>query len=401
MTAARSKFVYEALGAGGARLRGAVEAQTATEAMLELRGRGINPTRLRAAGAQDARQSSAQMAARELELFFSQLAKMVGAGLPLERSLHVIEQGAPQSQRGRVAGEIVRALRSGQSPTLAFSNCSAGFEASTLALIKSGETSGDLAGVLAEIEKLSITRNQFRSKLRTALVYPSILAAVALISILTILLVVIPQFETLVESHRDKLTGPAQFVFWLSAKVRWLAVPLAVLAALGGVMLVRAVRQGRGDVLSRLMAKAPRGADMVRRVQSAALLRLLGSLVARQVQLLPALDVARGTLTEPAMVAAAERIREQLKTGRRLADAMEQARVFPALATQLARVGEETGDLGSMLVRAAQMLEDEIDQTSKRFLIWFEPSLLLVIGVAIGGLLYGLFSAILAVNAGV
>jgi type II secretory pathway component PulF len=128
------------------------------------------------------------------------------------------------------------------------------------------------------------------------------------------------------------------------------------------------------------------------------MLRILGSLISRQVLLLPALDVARQSVSDASLQAAMLAVRERLKTGGRLAEAMAETGSFPAIAVQLARVGEETGDLGGMLTRAAAMLDDEIERMTKLFLIWFEPMLLVVIGVLIGGLLYGLFSAILSIN---
>jgi len=209
----------------------------------------------------------------------------------------------------------------------------------------------------------------------------------------------VPQFEELVRGHMDRLPGAALVVFWLSQTVRQIGVPLLVLAGIAGLLVWRSLRGGGLErAIIRVVSRAPGGGRVVRMAEAATFLRLLGSLAQRQVQLLPALDVARQAIVDPGLAAAVGRVRERLKSGARLGDAMAETRAFPQIAVQLARVGEETGDLGPMLGRAAQMLDDDLDRLSKVFLIWFEPVLLAIIGGLIGGLLYGLFSAILAIN---
>jgi len=185
----------------------------------------------------------------------------------------------------------------------------------------------------------------------------------------------------------------------LSDTVRQLAMPLA--AALIAVLAL-AFRAARAGTLEKSITGVLRltsfGSALIDKAQSAAMFRLVGTLVSRQVQLLPAIDVARQTITDPKLAAATLAVRERLKTGARLSDALYDTGAFPPIVVQLARAGEESGDLGSMLTKAAQMLEDDLERMTKLFLIWFEPMLLVVIGSLIGGLLYGLFSAILSIN---
>lgn len=336
---------------------------------------------------------------RDIELLFSQLAKMVGAGISLERALATTASGASSSPRGMVASSIVAGMRGGLPPAKAFASAGQNIDASCLALLRTGEMTGDLGPALAEIERLLMARNALRSKVTTALVYPAILAIVAFGSVLTILLVVVPQFEQLVRAHLDKLPASARFVFWLSDTVRQLAMPLA--AALIAVLAL-AFRAARAGTLEQSITGVLRltsfGSALIDKAQSAAMFRLVGTLVSRQVQLLPAIDVARQTITDPKLGAATLAVRERLKTGARLSDALYDTGAFPPIVVQLARAGEESGDLGSMLTKAAQMLEDDLERMTKLFLIWFEPMLLVVIGSLIGGLLYGLFSAILSIN---
>jgi general secretion pathway protein F len=417
MSSIATRFRYQALDAKGHRVRGTIEATGPADAMAQIRARGQHPlavdgAHVSAGGASsslaarriDSDRNSGdpittRLSDRDLELFFSQLAKMVAAGLSLERALSAIGEGAPGTARADCALAIVKRMRAGASPSKAFAEQSGLFDASTLALLRSGELTGDLGGVLAEIERLLVARNALRSKVRAALIYPTILALVALGSVLTILLVVIPQFEDLVRTQKDQLPVAARVVFWLSSTVRGMALPLAVAALAGLLVVLRISRRGGLQALGLALVRlVPRGRDLIQTVQAAALLRMLGSLVSRQVLLLPAIEVARQSVSDPTLEAATNVVHDRLKSGGRLAQAMLDTGAFPPIAVQLARVGEETGDLGSMLTRAASMLEDDLERQTKLFLIWFEPMLLVVIGVLIGGLLYGLFSAILSIN---
>ncbi len=414
MSGAVLSFRYDGLDAKGQRTRGAITTRSAAEASDELRSRGVHPIQISsAAGAVVAgaapgamRQASpsisrapSKLSARDLELLVSQLAKMVNAGLSLERALSTVEQGDAGSSRASVAGAIVRGMRAGQSPSRAFAGDPANFDGSVLALIRSGEMTGDLGPALAELERLIVARNQLKSKIRTALIYPGILGLVALGSVLTILLVVVPQFEELVRGHMDRLPLSARAVFWLSESLRQLALPMAFGLIIALVLALRSL--GNGGLERGVMGFIgcfAMGRALIAKEQSASLFRMLGTLLSRQVSLVPALDVARQSVTDGEIGAAVDQVRLRLKSGARLAEALGETRSFPSIAVQLANVGEETGDLGAMLSRAAQMLEDDLDRSTKLFLIWFEPILLIGIGGAIGGLLYGLFSAILSIN---
>jgi type II secretory pathway component PulF len=340
-----------------------------------------------------------RLSPRELELLFGQLSTMVNAGVMLERALKTIEQSAQGTKRAQVAGRLAARMRQGLSPGRAFAEDTVNFDPSLIALIRSSELTGDIGPVLAEIERLIVARNQLRTKIQTALIYPAILSVVALASVLTILLLVIPQFSGLVASHKNELPVAARVVFWLSATVQQFAWPVAAAMVACCLLITRAVRaRGAGAIISAAMALFPGGRAVAANVEAAQFLRLLGTLLTRNVRLMPALDVATNVIGDGPLARSVMAMRERLKMGIPLAAALEETGQFPALAVQLAKVGEETGQSGPMLTRAARMLDDDTERLSKLFIIWFEPMLLAAIGIIIGGLLYGLFSAILSIN---
>jgi general secretion pathway protein F len=330
-----------------------------------------------------------------------QLAKMVGAGLSLEKSLVVVARGEPGSPLSRSAERMIGELRSGASPAEAFATEPA-FDRSLIAIVRSGEVSGDLADAFRTLERLVVTRNGLRSKVRSGLVYPAVLSVVALGSVLTILLFVIPKFEPLVASTFDTLPLQARLVFGLSSLVQSFGTVMLALLAVLALMIVRAARMGRLEAHVMAVARhLPGIGGILASSQSSRICRLIGTLAERNVHLVTAVTVTADALEDSDQRRRLFEVRDRIKSGETLAKALGRSRLVPPLVVQLVEVGEETGDVGGMLQRSADLIEESVEGQVKRFLILFEPILLAGIGVLIGGLLYGLFSAILSVNSSI
>lgn len=330
-----------------------------------------------------------------------QLAKMAGAGLSLEKALLVIQKGEPGSPLSRSAEQMIQELRSGASPADAFRTEPA-FDRSLIALVRSGEISGDLADAFATLERLVTARNALRSKVSSGLVYPAVLAVVALGSVLTILLFVIPKFEPLVGSSLDTLPLQARLVFGLSSLVQSFGPVILAVAGLGALLIVRAARMGRLEAhVMAIAGRLPGIGGIVASSQSSRICRLIGTLAARNVHLVTAVGVTADALDEGERRDRLLEVRDRIKSGETLAKALARSGLVSSLVVQLVEVGEQTGDVGGMLQRAADLIDESVEGNVKRFLILFEPILLAGIGVLIGGLLYGLFSAILSVNSSI
>lgn len=395
-------FAYEAIDQAGRRVSGIVHEADRHRAMRKLNGQGFHPTRIERAQ-QQARDTAGEPVAKrklkraEVELFIRQLAKMTASSMPLDRALGVIA-AVPSDPAAGLAHALRLSLRSGIPPSRSFAQHPEAFDAAIVALIEAGQVSGQMSQALEEAERLLTRRNQLRQQILSASIYPAILVTVAIASVLGILLFVIPRFQSLVVDPSIQLPLAAQVVFGLSA---WLSgldlLLLPVLAALvfGTVSLVRspAAREALVTALSRL----PQVRMLIEEVRATQFCRLAGALLTRNVSLLPALDIAMRMEKGAAATALAE-ARRHLQEGATLSGALEKTALFPPIVARMARIGEETGTSGAMLLRAADILDERIERRTKRFLVLFQPAILLVLGLVIGGLLYGLFSAILAIN---
>jgi general secretion pathway protein F len=416
---ATQAFRYDALDARGRRTTGTVEAASSREVLNYVRAQGWHPVEVhaqatatgpgavprvtasapaRALAAAPQSAASIVLKPRQQLQLVRQLGQMVSAGLPLDRAMSIVASGDGTPAVAAAAGAISTALRRGAAPSIAFGEAGA-FDGAFLAMIKSGESSGQLGATLVEIERLMSVQQQLKNRIRSALLYPAILLCVALISVLMILLVVIPKFEPVIGPRIDSLPLPAQIVFGLSAFVQshgWL-LGLGVAALL--LATAQAARSGTLEpTLVRFLSRLPGLSGLFQASQVSRACRSLGSLLGRNVLLLNALQLVAESGKSDATSLALNAIRERLRSGQPLSLAMRETAAFPALTLQLVTVGEETGELPKMLTRAADILDEEIDTATKRFLIIFEPALLVAIGIMVGGLLYGLFSAILSIN---
>jgi general secretion pathway protein F len=403
-----ASFVYEALDGRGARASGRLRAASEPDARRQLAALGLHPLRLGldAAGA-NAPNSAATTAAaagtalspRALEALVRQLAKMVQAGLPLERALTIAAGSGDARSGAGIAAAVLKRLREGRSPSAAFAEDPLNFDATFVALVQAGEVSGKLGEAFGEIERITTAANRLRSRLSSALIYPAILGLVALGSIYVILGHVIPSFRPLLPPDASALPLAARLAFGLAGMLEGVWLPVASGGLLGVLLALRRWRGPQGARRAqRLASRLPVLAPIMRDAQLSRLCRVLGTLLVRNVLLVQALDIAGRVLVDPALAAGLTQVRSALATGKSLSAAMREAALAPSSVLQLVAVGEETGDLGAMLLRAADLLEEDLDRRLARLLTLLEPGILAVVGLCIGGLLYGLFSAILAIN---
>lgn len=402
-----ARFRVDSLDAAGKRQSLIVEASSPADAAARLRATNVHPLRIELMDgristttglAPPVAESAITLSPQQQEVLLRQLARMTGAGLRLERALAVIAEGDPSPRARALASDLRQRVRSGAPPAAAFEAHPHLFGSDIVALLRAAEVSGQFAAALGEAERLVAARNAIRSRIISALVYPAILGIVALGSLLTILLLVIPRFRDLVMVQGASLPLAAQIVFALSDLVVAQGWLLALLAGAGLAGLAVAHQRGTLGRLGMAFASMlPGVGTLIASAAEARVLRVLGTLLGRKVGLVAALGLATEG-SDDRLSAALAAVRDRVKAGGAFSEAVAQEGAFGPLVVQFARVGEETGDLGAMLLKSAEMIEERLDREIKRFFILLEPSLLVVIGLLTGGLLYGLFSAILTLN---
>jgi general secretion pathway protein F len=331
-------------------------------------------------------------------LLTQQLANLLHAGMPLDRALTILISVSEDEQTQTLLERVQEKVRGGSSLADAL-EAQGAFSRFYLNMIRAGEAGGALEVVLKRLTEFLERSQALRETVTSALIYPIILLSVSALSVIILLTFVVPQFQQLFADAGKALPLATQIVIAVGDGFRhywWVGAMLLVL-------LVAALRQQLSQPVSRArwdrwFLSLPLFGDFIAKVETARLSRTLGTLLGNGVSLLNALAIVRETLTNQVLSTALGEVAEHVKTGRGLAEPLQESGNFPKLAVQMIRVGEETGQLQEMLLQVAETYDGEVQTAVKRMLTLLEPALILGLGVIIAGIIMSILVAILSLN---
>ena len=410
-------FAWRAADASGRMSHGRMDAASAEQAVLRLKGQGLVPVAVEPVEEAAAKPSTAAASPyreplstriwrrekpvghRDVIALTHELSVMLRAGLPLAYALRVlIEMNGRPAVQSLLQG-VLDDVKGGAPFSRALGRHEALFGSFYISMVRAGEASGQLAQMLDRLSEHLSRLSALRESVVSAATYPAILLVVSLLSLAGMMGFVVPQFERLFNDMGDALPMATQLVLALSHHVRdWGYVWILVLGL--GAWVAR-IWVGKPSGRLRLQAavlKLPLIGAMVHRFQVAVFARTLGTLVGSGVPLLGALNIAVDTVSSQPVRLAMSGMLVPVKSGVRLAQAMAGTHQFEPLALNLVRVGEETGKLGPMLLELASLTDQRIEVGIKRLLTLLEPALIVVLGVLIAGIIVSILLGILSVN---
>jgi general secretion pathway protein F len=337
--------------------------------------------------------------ARDLANASHELATLLHAGLPLERALEIVSRLENVRRLQSALSAVLARVRDGTS----FSNALAAdrdtFPQLYVGLVRAGELGGNLESTLYRLADYFTKTYALREALKSAMVYPAIVMSVAGLAIAIILVFVLPEFEPLFASAGAKLPTSTQLIIaagdFLGAY--WWLLLLGLAAALSGIKsaLRRPVLRLRWDSLK---LRVPLLGTLATKIEIERFTRTLGTLISDGMPLPTALSLTKDTLANAAVAKAVGETAAALREGAGLAELLSGTRLFPSMALDLIRVGEETGKLEDMLLRQADIYEREIRHTLDRLLALLVPAVTVFLGFVVAGLIASLFTAILSIN---
>ncbi len=329
--------------------------------------------------------------------FTREMAVMLSSGLPLDRSLHILEDLSDPPGRDMI-GEIRGAVRKGRTLADSFAERPE-FSPFYINMIRAGEASGSLEGSMQRMAEYLERSKALRQMIVSALTYPTILFTVAILSLVFLLAYVVPSFSDLFSDMGAQLPAPTRFVMNLGdfmAHWWWL-----VLGMLGGLYWL-AGRLWRDEgfrvKVDRRCLDWPLIGELVKNVETTRFSRTLGVLLQGGVSLVNALAIARETVSNRTLRHELDVASAALREGRSLSAVLLEGNRFPNLALHMVQVGEETGRLEEMLLKVANIYEDEVGSVTKRLLALLEPALILSLGVLIAAIIISILLGILGVN---
>lgn len=336
---------------------------------------------------------------KQLALLCQQLATLVSAGLPIDRVFTILRKSYPSGPLGGVIDDIAARLRVGATLSAALAAHPAIFPKSFTSVVEAGELGSALPIVLVRLAELTARAFRLQETVRSALLYPIVLVVASLSAVVFILLFVLPQFRTLLEDAHVQFDLPTSLLFASSYFLRewwWLVLSLLTVAAATSLGLCR--HPSVSHRVAKLSLSIPVLRDTVRAADGARFCSTLGTLLESGVPLASAAPAVAETLHN-------EILRDRLliailaiREGQELVAALERADALPTIGIHLARVGQETGRLATMLKRAGEILEQSVEQSSNRFAALLVPLLTVTLGAFVGGVIAIVFSALMRIN---
>ncbi|MBI2565474.1 MAG: type II secretion system F family protein [Candidatus Schekmanbacteria bacterium] len=328
--------------------------------------------------------------------FTNQLATLLNAGLPLDRSLSILASLQEKHAMKDIISQILKTVQGGASMAEALAKHPKLFGRLYVNMVRAGEQGGVIELVLDRLAVFMEVSKERRDYVVSALTYPLILTGVAGISVAFLMIFVIPRFESILQQTGRELPASTAFLMAVSKLVQgywWLLAGL-IGFAIYSFRRYRDTEEGRLKI-DGLVLRSPLFGDLVQKLEVSRFAQTLSTLLSSGVPLLSALSIVKETLQNrviaDSLIAAYGEIRE----GGHIAEALEESKTFPALAIHMIRVGEETGQLEQMLKKVADRYEKYIQSTVKRLISLLEPALILSMGLVVGFIVASLLMAMM------
>lgn len=338
-----------------------------------------------------------RIGSRFLVLVIGQLATLLRAGLALDEALLILEELVDRDAEKACIRGLIEKISAGGTIAAAMAAQSSVFPAYCVSMVRAGEAGASLEAVLDRLADFMERSRAAKEHIKSALLYPVIVAVACCVSIGLLLLVVVPQFRPLFEQSATALPLSARYLMWFSdllAEYWW----LMLLIGLGGVLLgYWQFKSPRSRIRwQRRALKLPLVGELLRKIEAARFGRTLGTLLKNGVSLLSALAITRDATSNTVVAEAIGTIIERAKTGKGLAGPLREAKVFPRLAVHLVRIGEETARQEEMLAKLADIFEAEAQRSIARLLALIAPTVTIVLGLVVGGVIMTMMSALLS-----
>jgi type IV pilus assembly protein PilC len=425
------KFNYVALDARGQESTGVIDAPSSNDAVGQLRQAGYFPTSVveegkgkavAKAGKKVVKSPNAAPGAKKkrgdivlferktvkgkvLMIFTRQLATLIDAGLPLLRSLTVLAKQERDPALHKTINALADAVQSGSTFSESMAQHPLIFNKLYINMIKAGELGGVLELVLNRLAEFSEKAQKVKNKVLAAMAYPVIVLIIAILIMGFLMAFIVPKFQQI---FKDMLNGkplPAitQWVISVSNVVQNMFIPPYLWYTIGSVIFVvvgyKMVSGSKGGraFLDNTKLKLPLFGDLLRKSAISRFSRTLGTLVTSGVPILQALNITRDTAGNVMIAAAVTKVHDAVKEGESIVHPLEASGVFPPMVISMVDVGEETGQLPEMLLKIAEVYDDEVDNAVEGLTSLLEPIMIVILALIVGTIVIALFMPLIEI----
>ena len=382
-------FEWEGKDRHGKIVRGEVRAGGDNQVQAMLRRQGVMPTKVKKRRTKGGK----KIKPKDIALFTRQMATMMKAGVPLLQAFDIVGKGNNNPNITRLLNDIRSDVETGTSLNAAFRKHPMHFDSLYCNLVEAGEAAGILEALLDRLATYMEKTEAIKSKIKSALMYPTSVIIVAFVVVTIIMIFVIPAFKQVFTSFGADLPAPTLLVMGISdyfVQYWWL-----IFGVVGGgtYFFMQAWKRNERmqKFMDRLLLKLPIFGVLIDKSCVARWTRTLSTMFAAGVPLVEALDSVGGASGNSVYREATEKIQQEVATGTSLTAAMGNARVFPNMVLQMCAIGEESGSIDHMLGKAADFYEEDVDDMVAGMSSLMEPIIIVFLGTLIGGIVVSMY----------
>jgi len=410
-------FKYEALDSQGVAIKNEVEALSQKEAISKIRNLGYFPTKVRehGAGKKAAARAIAKPKARRgaggkvkvkiVTQFARQLSTLQDAGLPILRSLRILEEQQKSGTFKKVVGYVADDIEGGATLSEALGRFPRSFDRLMVSMVAAGETGGVLDLILSRVADFMEKAQKLKSRVISAMIYPIVVLGAAFIILLLLMTFVVPQFdavltEMLEGQQMNAITRTVLSISaWIAYKFGW-AILLGV--PFGIIFLLRIARQFRAGrlVLDTVKLKIPIIGQLSGKIAVTRWTRTLGTLISAGVPILDAINVSRETAGNEVFANMLGNVHNSIRQGDTFAGPLKQSKTVDLIVANMVSVGEETGDLDKMLMKVADNYDEQVDVLVASLMSLLEPIMILVLGAVVMTIVLAIFLPMIQIITG-
>ncbi|MCX5638414.1 MAG: type II secretion system F family protein [Planctomycetota bacterium] len=410
-------FQYIALDAQGLEVKDEIEALSEKEAISKIRNMGYFPTKVRTRGMgkkaaakgilqpKRRRGASGRVRVKYIAQFARQLSTLQDAGLPILRSLRILEEQQKSGTFKRVIGYVADDIEGGATLSEAMARCPRAFDRLFVSMVAAGEAGGVLDLILSRVADFMEKAQKLKNRVKSAMVYPCVVLSAAFCILLGLMKYVIPSFKTVLEEMLEgqKLNKVTTTVLGIS---HWIAYQYGLFILLsipfGVILLLRIVRRFQTGrlVLDTIKLKVPVIGQLTSKISITRWTRTLGTLIGAGVPILDALNVSRETAGNEVFANTLANVHNSIRQGDTFAGPLRQSKTVDLIVSNMVAVGEETGDLDKMLLKVADNYDEQVDVLVASLMSLLEPIMILCLGGIVLTIVLSVFLPMIQVISG-
>ncbi len=383
------QFSYKAKSEDGNVVTGILQADTEKNAVDSLGRMGMFPMEVsqegKTMGKSAPRRVSRKIRKADIAMFTRQLGDLLKAGVAIDRALVTLKEQTSNEKLCGIIGEIQKDVLAGKPFHEAFGQHPQVFGSLFVSMVKAGETGGFLEDVLHRLAGFIDKDEELKSRIRSALAYPTLLMTIGFLAITFLMIFFIPRFSEIFDKMGGNLPLPTQIIMAISyfLKDYWFAFLAGILAMIAGLKHFSETTGGRAW-LDMVQLRIPLFGEIVRKNAVSRFTRTLGTLLRSGVPILSALQIARDAMVNVVLMSDIDEAAAGVKQGRTMAELLRESHSFPRMVIDMIAVGEEGGNLDEVLINVADTYDLQVDRSVRTFVSLFEPALLLLMACVVG-----------------